>query len=131
MHLSFDFDQRVEQLFTELIHEPWGRDTGSKLWQPAVDVFETEAEYILEVELPGLLPENIELHISGRELSIRGRRASVKVSQKGLSLSTERAQGEFVRKFTLTHLVDAARVETWYENGIYRARLPKMIEPLP
>ncbi len=124
IHLAFDLDRRVEQLFTELIHEPWGGAAGST-WQPAVDLYETDSGYVLEADLPGVRMEDIELHVSGRLLTIRGRRESVTISHTPLNARVERAQGEFSRQFKLEHPIDVTRIESQFQNGIYRAWLPK------
>lgn len=127
LRLSFDLDRRVEQLFNELIHEPWGFTAGSNPWQPAVDVRESDAAYLLEADLPGVRPEDVELRVVGRMVTIRGRRESVKISHESQNVRVEREQGEFSRKIELEHPVDAANIETRFENGIFRARLPKTV----
>ena len=132
LHLRFDLDQQVEQLFNELIHEPWGHRPRANLWQPAIDIVETEAAYIVEADLPGILPENIDLRIQDNCLRVRGRRDTVEIHRTGRSVSVERAQGEFTREFKLLHPVNAKAIQTYFENGILRAILPKLqTESLP
>ena len=126
LRLSFDLDRRVEQMFNELIHKPWGRTEESKGWQPAIDLHETETAYVLEADLPGVLPEHIELRVNENSVLLRGRRESVQVSRTACSVCVERAHGEFQREFAMRHAIDAANVQTQFENGIFRAHLPKL-----
>ncbi len=123
--VTFDVGRKIDELFSELIHKPWGAQSEPLGWQPAVDLFATETMYILEADLPGVLPENIELTLNGNLLQIRGHRQGLKFVQSAQCVTLERAQGEFVRQFTLASPVDLSRLETHYENGIFRAVIPK------
>ncbi|MBS0204897.1 MAG: Hsp20/alpha crystallin family protein [Planctomycetes bacterium] len=125
LHLSFDPDQRVEQLFNELIHQPWGHCPPKSAWQPTINVVETDTAYILEADLPGVLPENVDLRILDNVLVLRGRRESVEVSRTAHSLCVERAHAEFTREFKLFQPINPAAVQTRFENGILRAVVPK------
>lgn len=42
LSLSFDLDQSIEATFEELIHAPWGREFVDSIWQPPIDVYESE-----------------------------------------------------------------------------------------
>ncbi len=125
LRLSFDVDQQIDHLFDELIHEPWGHRPSSGIWQPAIDVIETEAGYELEADLPGVRPEDIDLRVQDNVLSIRGRRDIVEISRTARSVCVERAQGQFSREFRLPFPVNTAAIQTHFENGILRAILPK------
>lgn len=131
LRLSFNLDQQVEQLFNELIYQPWGHGA-DRGWQPAIDVVETDAAYLLEADLPGVRPEDIDLRVQDNVLRIRGRRDVVQVNRTARSVSVERAHGEFSREFKLSHPVNAAAIKVHFDNGILRAILPKVSqEELP
>lgn len=128
VRLSLDLDRRIEQLFTELIHEPWGRDFGATVWQPAIDVHETADAYLIEADIPGVAPENVEIQVDGRRITIRGTRDTVtwSGSQAGRNVLIERQHGHFCRTVELDHPVAIERIQMQFEQGILRARLPKM-----
>lgn len=123
---TFDVGRKIEELFSELIHKPWGGRPEPIAWQPAVDLYVTDSAYVLEADLPGVLPENIELTLQGHVLQIRGHRQGLRFLQSAQCVAMERAQGEFVRQFTLSSPVDMSRRETHYENGIFHAVIPRV-----
>jgi HSP20 family protein len=126
LRLSLDLDRRIEEAFEELIHEPWGRELGPA-WQPAVDVRETEDAYLIEADLPGVAPEQVEVRVDGRRLTIRGSRHSLTWCREESSktILIERQRGQFLRTLDLEHAVDPEKLETHFEHGILQARLPK------
>jgi HSP20 family protein len=130
LRLAFDLDRRIEEVFTELIHEPWGRAFGAGVWQPAVYVYETDDAYLIEADIPGVAPENVEVHVEGRRLIIRGTRDTVtwSHSQAGRNVQIERQHGHFCRSLELDHPVEIKRLQTQFEQGTLRARLPKKRE---
>lgn len=130
LRLSLDLDHQIEQVFEELIHEPWGRDFGATVWQPAIDVSETDEAYLIEADIPGVAPEQVEVRVDGRRLTIRGRRESLTWSrnQSSRTLLVERQLGHFSRSLELDHPVEVERLETRFEHGTLRARLPKKKE---
>lgn len=125
LSVSFDVGRKIDELFSELIHKPWGGRAEPLAWQPAVDLYVTDLAYLLEADLPGVLPEDIELSLDGNLLQIRGYRHGLRLVKSTQCVSLERAQGEFSRRFQLTEPVDLSRIETHYENGIFRATIPK------
>lgn len=132
LRLSLDLDRRIDQAFTELIHEPWGGQFGADVWQPAIDVYETADAYLIEVDIPGVPPESVEVRVDGRRLMIRGTRQTVTWSQSqgGKNVHLERQQGHFCRSLELDRAVDIERLETQFDHGTLRARLPKKtLEP--
>jgi HSP20 family protein len=125
LQFTFDLERRIEQAFSELIHEPWGRGLAATAWQPAVDIHETDDAYLIEADLPGVTPEDMEIRLDGQRLTICGRRQSLAWTQSGRTLRVERAAGEFCRVLELEHPVDGARIDKQCHEGILRVRLPK------
>ncbi len=127
LRLALDLDRRIDEVFKKLIHEPWGRAFGGGGWRPAIDVFETDDAYLIEADIPGVAPENVEIRIEGRRLTIRGTRETVtwSRSQGGWSVQVERQHGDFSRTLELDHPVDIDRLEKKCDQGILRTRLPK------
>jgi HSP20 family protein len=126
LRLSVDLGQRIEQAFSELIYEPWGRGIERKAWQPAIDIYETDDAYLIEADLPGVPPDSVAIRVDGERLTICGTRQSVAWLQEGRSIRIERARGEFCRSLHLEHRVDVEHIDKQYEHGILRVRLPKL-----
>jgi HSP20 family protein len=97
---------------------------------PAADVLETEGEYKVLLDLPGIDPAAIQLRVEKDTLTIQvDRKQPQPQAAAGETVHrSERAFGTFVRSFTLPRGVDAARVEASYEQGVLSVKLPKREE---
>jgi HSP20 family protein len=96
-----------------------GEDTD---WFPAVDVTETAAEYVLEVDLPGLKPEEVQVSVDHDALSISGDR--VPPRHGGRKLRVERPSGAFVRRFPLPRDV-CGEIHAILGNGLLELHVPR------
>ena len=98
------------------------------LWFPALDVYETESAYVVELDLPGVHPENVDLSFEQGTLTIRGQRApTVKTPEKGelRVFSAERVSGSFIRSVRLPEYVDSEKIEATYDTGVLVVTIPK------
>lgn len=87
-------------LLTSLMAVPTcQRGDGDSDWFPAVDLVETKEEYVFELDLPGLKPEEIQLRVDSAGVSVSGERLSV--HQGGKCLRVERPSGAFIRQLPL------------------------------
>ncbi len=95
---------------------------GDTDWFPAVDVTGTGQEYLVEVDLPGLKPEQIKLSVDNDALSISGER--LPVHHNGSRLRVERPSGAFVRRLPLPP--DACgEIHATFCNGVLALRVPR------
>jgi len=95
---------------------------GDTDWFPAVDVTETGQEYVFDVDLPGLKPEEIQLRVRSDGLFISGQR--VTGHQGGERLRVERPSGAFVRRLPLPP--DACgEIRATFGEGILELRVPR------
>jgi len=96
----------------------------------AVDLRETDDEFVVEAELPGIKPEDTELTLDGRTLTIRGRYGETREEGgKGERyLLRERRVGEMARSILLPAAVDADKVTSTFDQGELRITLPKAAE---
>ena len=92
-------------------------------WSPAVDLFETEAAYVLTAEVPGMTRDDLDLEIEGRRLVLSGRRKPP--GEGGNFHRMERHHGPFRRAFELDHAVDPEDVRADLESGVLTVRLSK------
>jgi len=96
--------------------------------QPAVEATETEKEYVITAELPGLDEKGIEVTLSDGALTIRGEKKEEKEEKKANFYLSERRYGSFERRFTLPEGVDPARIEATLKKGVLKVVLPKTAE---
>ena len=92
---------------------------------PAVDVKEDEKAVTVRVDVPGLEPKDVDVEVSGNQLTVRGsREEQVKEESEGFRRH-ERRTGSFARTVTLPPYVDPAKVEAAYDKGVLTVTAPK------
>ena len=109
-----------------------GRTGNDNSWSyglaPAADVTESEAEYRVLMDLPGIYPNAIQLRVEKDTLTVQVDRKQPQPSAGETVHRSERAFGTFFRSFTLPTGVDASRVEAAYTQGVLAVKLPKREE---
>ena len=91
-------------------------------WFPAVDLTETRKEYVFEVDLPGLKPEEIHVRVDSNGFSISGQR--VPRPQGGKRVRIERPSGAFLRQLPLPQDADG-EIRTTFCDGVLELRVPR------
>ena len=95
---------------------------------PPVDVHETEDEYLVTIDLPGVKSEDVNVEINDNVLSISGARVA---DETGAAQLVERPYGTFARTLTLPQGVDSDSIEAGYQDGVLELRIPKPAEQKP
>lgn len=124
--------ERMNRIWGNM-HDRGSEDVTSRgAWQPAVDIFETEArEIVLKAELPGLKREDIDLTVENNTLTIRGERRRDPAVAEDRYHRVERQFGAFSRSFTLPATVNAGGVRAEYRDGVLTVTLPVREEARP
>jgi HSP20 family protein len=102
-----------------------GKLTG---WWPTLDVHETEGEYVVLLDLPGVKPEDVSIELEQQVLTVSGARVSV---SPGESKHLERPYGSFVRTLTLPKGIEPDKIVADYRDGVLEVRVPKPAEVKP
>lgn len=108
--------------------------SGQQYWVPSLDAWETEQSFVVQLDLPGLTPEDVEISFDRNTLTIRGNRApTVQAPEKGeiRVFFAERAYGAFTRSLRFPQYVTGDRIEAHYDNGVLTITLPKAEEAKP
>jgi HSP20 family protein len=90
---------------------------------PTVDVDETEKEYQVTAELPGLEERDVEVLLQDGVLTVRGEK-KLETESRNRSYS-ERFYGRFVRQITLDRDIDESAVKATFRNGVLTVTVPK------
>jgi len=101
---------------------------GSDTWVPSVDVSETDTEYVVKAEVPGMDPKEIDVAFRRGVLTIRGERKREEEEKKENFHRVERRYGSFCRAFHIPGEVDTEKMEADYREGVLKIRLPKSKE---
>jgi len=117
-------DQLHAVLDTALLRSPFAGGAGAPAggWAPAVDVVETDAAYVLSVELPGVAREDVELSADGNLLEVSGTRPHPAAGSFALM---ERCYGPFRRSFELPSPIDSDAVSADLVAGVLTVTVPK------
>ena len=100
-------------------------------WAPRTDVREAENEYDLSIDLPGVEKGDIKITVQDGLLEIAGERnLETQEGDEGYN-RLERFHGSFRRTFRLPKEVRVDQIESTYEKGVLRIRIPKAEEALP
>jgi HSP20 family protein len=108
-----------------------GEESNLTPWAPAVDIYETENELIVEADLPDVNPEDLDIRVENNILTIRGERKFEKNVHEDNYLRIERAYGSFSRSFSLASSVNSESIQADYHNGVLTLSLPKREEAKP
>jgi len=87
-------------------------------WIPAVDIKETKDAFELHVDVPGVDPKDIDVHMENGILTIKGERESEKKEEKEGYQRVERQYGSFYRRFSLPDTADAEKIAAKCKNGV-------------
>jgi HSP20 family protein len=96
---------------------------------PAATVLENTDGYTLEVEMPGVSKENLEMWVENNELTILGRRSMPSVD--GTLIHRESRSENFRRSFELDPSIDAGKISAKIEQGVVTLTLPKAEQVKP
>jgi HSP20 family protein len=91
---------------------------------PRVDILETENEFLLVADMPGVKPENVDLGFEQGELTLHGSRPAA-FRSKGLAHCDQPAR-DYQRTFKVSDAVAGDRIAADMKDGVLTVRLPKI-----
>jgi HSP20 family protein len=99
-------------------------------WVPPVDIREEEGQFVLNADLPGVDPKDIDVTLEKGILTVRGKRALPQRDDKAGYRRVERVNGEFYRRFSLPDTADSQQVRARFTNGVLEVSIPKQAQVL-
>ena len=94
--------------------------------QPAVDLYETENEYVVKLAAPGLKPDNFEITMQQNLLTIKGHTGEEEQQEAPRYYVKEQRYGEFSRSIQFPSEVDAEKIQAHLSSGILTIQVPKV-----
>jgi HSP20 family protein len=98
---------------------------------PAMNVWMDENSAIVTAELPGVLPEQIDISVENDTLTLRGDRQPDKEQESVVYHRRERRYGSFLRTSKLPFRVNPEKVDATFKNGVLSITLPRAEEDKP
>ena len=128
-----EVSEKLNRLFSRpAVRGESGKETMTVAdWIPAVDICETEAEYLIKAELPEVKREHVKITLQERVLTIQGERVQEREERGKRYHRVERAYGNFARSFTLPDYVDDTKVTAGFKDGVLTLHLPKSEKARP
>ena len=128
----------AQSMFSPLMSPAWGLvarlsgdDDMTLEWSPSADIGETEKEYVIRAELPGIKKEDIKINLSDGLIAIEGERKQQKEDKNEKFHRVERFYGSFARRFTLPEHIKADAVRSEYKDGVLVVHIPKTEKEKP
>jgi HSP20 family protein len=115
----------MNRLFNAAFEGPGGGNGGARRWTPAMDLLETEDEFVLRADLPGLSESDVNIEIEDNVLTVSGERETEHEDKREGFYRMERAYGSFSRSLTLPKGIDPEAVTAGFDRGVLEVRVPK------
>jgi len=117
------------------VNDPFSSEDNSNIvtsqWRPAVDIKEEENRFLIQADVPGVDPKDIEITMENGVLTIRGERSDETKKEGEGYTRVERVRGSFYRRFSLPDTADADHIEAQGKNGVLEVVIPKKEKAKP
>ncbi len=123
---------QLQQEMSSLFNAPSAEvNFGSTEWAPAVDIKETEKDFVIHADLPGVKSEDIEVTAENGVLTIKGHREDKTQEEKENYKRVERFSGSFMRRFTLPDSANLDAISAKTKDGVLELAIPKLEKAQP
>ena len=116
-------ERRMKRLFDEVGFVP--------AIIPNADVYETEDEFVVELEVPGFEEKELEIEVTDHTLCVKGERTETKEEKDKSFQLRERLEKHFERRFMLPTEADMGRVTATFRKGVLEVHAAKVKEAAP
>ena len=111
----------VDRLFQQL----WSaQQAGPRPMAMPMDAYRKDESFLLQLDLPGVVPDSIELTVEDNVLTIAAERPAPPKGDGVEPVITERTFGTFTRQVVLGKSLDSSRIEASYEGGVLTVAIP-------
>ena len=124
-----EMQNRLRKAFNLPALEPWIPSFVQPLgYNPAVEVAESDTEFTVTAELPGMNAKDVTADFADGYLTIKGEKTETKTEKDKKYYVWERSYGSFERSFSFPTPVEQDRIKATFENGVLTVTLPKAKE---
>ena len=123
--LRSELDRVFDRFFTPHRNDWSGISWPAGQWAPSIEIIDSDAEFVVRAEVPGLNAKDIEVSVSGDMLVLSGEKREER-EQKGNSfVRSERRYGAFRRAISLPPDIDPERISARYDQGVLSVHVSK------
>jgi HSP20 family protein len=94
-------------------------------WAPAVDIKEDADKFIIQADVPGVKPENLDISMEAGVLTVKGEKESESKTEREGYKRVERTVGSFYRRFSLPDTADGEGINAKCKHGVLEIVIPK------
>ena len=117
------FGKRFSDIMDEFFNDAVA--TRQHSFAPSIDISETDKQYLIDVEVPGMDKKDIELNVENNTLTISGERKFENEEEGKQYHRVESSYGSFSRSFSLPDNVNSESIQATYNNGILHVTVDK------
>lgn len=104
----------------------WSVERPMQSFRPKVNISETDTQYKISAELPGMEEKDFEVLLEENILRIKGEKTTTEEHKEGSYARQESSYGSFERAFELPSEVDAEKIDAKFKNGVLNITLNKV-----
>ena len=121
--------ERMSRIFDQALSRYAGDEDGSKCsWSPAADIYETDDNIVLKVELAGIEKGDVNIEVRDNVLILKGNRSLEQSESDEHYHMMECSYGTFQRVFTLPGVIKKSSIKTEVKDGVLEITVPKTKE---
>ena len=115
--------EAMERRMRRMLELPFGSMT-----LPSADVYETDADWVAELEVPGFQEKDLTIEVIGDTVRVTGQREQSTDEQTKTFHMKERLESSFERRFTLPAGADADAITATFDKGVLQIRAARAVE---
>ena len=118
----WNFQQLFDHFESDFFTRPLGVARGE--WFPRLDVQRKNSDVVVEIELPGLKKDDVQIEVTPEGLVISGEKRQESETKEDNYYRSERSFGRFMRRVALPHGTDTDEADAKFEDGVLRITMP-------
>ena len=127
----FNIFDDVEQMMHQAFGHSLENGSSRLSYSPLMDVSETESDYLIMMDLPGVEKKDVNINLSNGILTVSGDRKTSEKGDDNNRIWHETSYGAFSRSFELTSDIVEEKIEAKFSNGVLNICIPKAEEIKP
>ncbi len=121
--MQSEVNRVFDEMFGNMPRRAGGQQRQTAEWAPAVDVLNRDGNLVVRAEIPGVRPEEVDVTVHDRVLTISGERKVEQEEERGGYLVRERRYGSFRRSMQLPEGVDESNIKARFQDGVLEVTL--------
>ena len=127
----FNISDEVEQMMHQAFGHSFENGSSRLSYSPLMNVSETESDYLIMMDLPGVEKKDVEVNLKNGILTVSGDRKTSEKSDENNRIWHEATYGTFSRSFELTSDIVEDKIKANFKDGVLNITIPKAEEIKP